>query len=325
MKNLWQGLETLTGAVAVPAVWRWHVDGDFERMRGALLMPTGSMATWYPSSSVCRCKMRVVHHAADRIVGVSECGDCDDVKLSVADVSLLALNWTKLGRALALAFGFQFREAAMPIDGVRQIGSFGGSGMPILLAVAQSQMEFTRMAQQLVGHFGKHFIVLTPTNLCVDGNAQTILRNAGAGLFALEAIVTVMPNGSLHAAKSAGELFSPFLAETTKPASDNEAQRLFALVKALELETKYRKAPVTRVFQLYCLEGQGRNEVAKSCACAPSLITLRLQALEKKLGRPPEQLRTMSAHFEKMADSLTDSRARVIYRREAINSGEEEE
>ena len=87
---------------------------------------------------------------------------------------------------------------------------------------------------------------------------------------------------------------------------------MFALVRALELATKFRKAPVTRVFVLYCLDGKTRKVVARDCNCSPALITLRLKAIESKLGRKPAELRQYSDHFERIADSLSDPRARRI-------------
>jgi hypothetical protein len=63
---------------------------------------------------------------------------------------------------------------------------------------------------------------------------------------------------------------------------------------------------------LYCLDGISRDAVARDCNCSPSLITLRLQAIELKLWRKPAELRALSSQFEQIADSLTDSRARRI-------------
>lgn len=126
----------------------------------------------------------------------------------------------------------------------------------------------------------------------------------------------------MQARKIGGELFSPYLPQVSEPISDNEARVLFASIKVLESESNYRKAPVTRVFQLYCQEKLSRNEVAKACHCVPSLITLRLKAIEKKLGRKPLELRGISSHFDGIADSLTDSRARRIDRKRAIDGSD---
>jgi hypothetical protein len=65
--------------------------------------------------------------------------------------------------------------------------------------------------------------------------------------------------------------------------------------------------------------------VAKACRCVPSLITLRLKSIEKKLGRKPTELRTLSTHFEKIADSLTDPNARRIHRQSAIDDADSDD
>lgn len=56
-----------------------------------------------------------------------------------------------------------------------------------------------------------------------------------------------------------------------------------------------------------------------------TLITLRLKAIESKLGRKPIELRQFSDQFERIADSLTDTRARRIDRRRAIDGDDPED
>jgi hypothetical protein len=115
---------------------------------------------------------------------------------------------------------------------------------------------------------------------------------------------------------------SPSEPESVSPGA---AFELFALLKALESETNYRKAPITRVFLLYCRDSLTLEQVAKACRCSPSLIKLRFREIEKKLGRKPSELRTFSGEFERIADSLSDSRARRIDRGRAIQGGDPDE
>jgi hypothetical protein len=82
---------------------------------------------------------------------------------------------------------------------------------------------------------------------------------------------------------------------------------------------KVVKAPAVQVFRLYCMQALSRAQVAKQCKCAPSLVTLRLKAIEQKLGRKVAELRQLSGHFEKIDDSLRDDRARKVRRRSAID------
>ena len=72
MTSVWRGIESVWGWETVPAEWRRHMGEDFERVRGTLLTPTGRLSNYYPSSGICRCNLRVVQHAPDDIVGVSD-------------------------------------------------------------------------------------------------------------------------------------------------------------------------------------------------------------------------------------------------------------
>ena len=292
---------------------------DFERVRGTLLTPTGRLSNYYPSSGICRCNLRVVQHAPDDIVGVSDCesGGCEDVVLSASDIAVLELSWRKLGRAIAGALRFDFREADIGVPGARQIGAFSGASMPVVLAVQSSQSGFANAVVKMAWHLGEPFILLAPTNRFLDANAKATLQKARAGFFALDNILQVGANG-LYAPKSAGELFSNYLPDSGHAVEEDVARQLFALVEQLESETSWRKAPILQVFRLYCRENLTRDEVGRKCGCVPSLISLRLKQIEERLGRKPSELRQFSSHFEKMEDSMSDSRARKIDRRAAV-------
>ena len=110
-----------------------------------------------------------------------------------------------------------------------------------------------------------------------------------------------------------------------EPVGEDAAVKLFGLVKALESERPYRKVPILQVFRLYCLESLSCRQIAKVCHCSLALVADRLKAIEQKLGRKPEELRAYSGAFERVADSLTDHRARRIRREDAINGDENEE
>ena len=71
-----------------------------------------------------------------------------------------------------------------------------------------------------------------------------------------------------------------------------------------------KKAQPSLVLRLYCVENWEPDKIAKELKCSRALVYSRLKALAKKLGQSPNQLREFSAHFERIADSLSDSRAR---------------
>jgi hypothetical protein len=327
MANLWHCFEDLPGLIAVPAGWQGRVGKYFEAFKVAFLTSTGQQARSFPSPYLCECSLRVCSHRDGSIVAVSECGStgCKDQEITSADVMLWELNWKKLGRAVAGALECEWREADIGIHGTRQIGSFGAASVPVILTIQHSRHAFADVVRQVVLHAGNHFVLLSPTSRFLDANSQGLLKKAHAGFFDLESNLGLLPSGALHAAKKAGELFSAYLPEASEPANDNEARRLFALIQQLESENAWRKAPTLQVFRLYCMENLSRNQVARRCGCVPSLITLRLKAIEKKLGRKPSELRQLSSHFEAMENSLSDSRAKEIYRKGAMDeSGDED-
>ena len=86
-----------------------------------------------------------------------------------------------------------------------------------------------------------------------------------------------------------------------------------------------RRLPLSSlaVFLLYCAEGLSPIEIARTCHCTKGLIFIRLRWLRAKLGRDPAELRQYSAQFESIEKSLSDPRARNIYRKGAIYGRED--
>jgi len=326
MGNFWQALEQLPGLVAVPAAWRVVAGEDFELVRPALLRARPSTAESFPCPRGCGCGHRVVERGGGSFVAVCDCEswNCEDIPLTRADVTPLELNWSKLGRAVTKAFDCDVRETDFGFSGTKQIASFASAALPVVLTIQHDRDEFRSVVGQLVARLRERFILLAPTSRWLDGNSKELLANAHAGFFDLESWVKLTANG-LHVSKSAGELFSPFLPEMKEAITDDDARRLFALLEQLDSETIVRKAPVSQVFRLYCVKGLSRNVVAKKCGCVPSLITERLHAIEKKLGRKPIELRALSSQFESIDDSLSDSRASHIHRKNAIDDGRSDE
>jgi hypothetical protein len=99
------------------------------------------------------------------------------------------------------------------------------------------------------------------------------------------------------------------------PASDSEAVRVFALMKSLDAGKGTRKAPLERVFRLLVLDGLSQEAAARRCQCSPGLISLRVADIERRMGRPVEQLRTLASRLGEMDASRGDERARAVYRR----------
>ena len=97
--------------------------------------------------------------------------------------------------------------------------------------------------------------------------------------------------------------------------SENEAVRVFALMKSLDDGDRKRKAPLGRVFHLLVLEGLSQGAVAVKCGCSPGLVSLRATAIRRIMKRPVAELRALASRLGEMESSVEDSRARKIHRR----------
>jgi hypothetical protein len=324
MSYLWRCLDNIHGLGGVPALWRSWLGGEFAIFERAFLERRAEPASSYPCPQECGCEHDLVERTDGNFVAVCTCDpwNCDDFAVLRDEAALLELNWPRLGRAISKAFDCDYRETDLHLPLTRQIGSKFANAVPVVLTVQNDRDDFRQVVAGVVAQLGKPFILLGPTSRFVDANSIGLLHGARAEFFDLASHVTLLPGGMLQARKSGGELFSRFLPQTGEPASDDEARRLFALMEALESESNYRKAPVTRVFQLYCKDGLSRDEVARQCHCVPSLITARLQAIERKLGRKPSELRQFSSQFERISDSLSDDRAAHIHRKNAMDDSE---
>jgi hypothetical protein len=114
---------------------------------------------------------------------------------------------------------------------------------------------------------------------------------------------------------------------TVPPEPDQQgrsfAAKVFQLLTALDPDNRLRKAPPIKVFNLYYRQGLQPAEVAYKCKCHRSLIFDRLAAIQKSLPWTLQQLREVSPQVEAMEDAVRESRAKRIYRKEAISGDEE--
>ena len=103
------------------------------------------------------------------------------------------------------------------------------------------------------------------------------------------------------------------------------AAKVFELLRALDPGKRMRKAPPITVFLLRYRRNLSRSEIARVCGCNKSLVAVRLRDIQEKLPWQPRQLQELSAHVEAMQETLSDPRARRIYRRGAVYGSQEED
>lgn len=318
----WSALESIPGQTAVAALWRERLGDGYDEFKNAFLQPAPDLAHSYPCPNDCGCWHEVIHHGPDDIAAVCRCDPCRcaPFALTPEEVRLWGFSWSRFSRALCGALELNQRTAELGLHKTCQIGCWSATAVPVLLTLQHDAVQFERIVEALAARLRQPFILLAPTAQHLGAASQELLADVKAGFFGLDSHVRFSANGGLQPIRRPGELFARFTPEPPEALEEGAARQAFALVKALDAAQPARKASLYTVFRLYCVEGLTVEQVARQCRCARSLVFLRLRALRQKLGGDPRRLRQYSTHFERIEDSLADSRARRINRAEVVET-----
>jgi len=320
MKNPWHSLEMIGGYPAFPAMWQSYAGAQYAALKTLCLRVSAYEPQSYPCPRDCGCWHRIVRNQ-DRTAAVATCcckpSTCPDFPLTIEDITPLEVNPAKLGRALCQALLLHTRFADFPLNMTWQIGSWSADAASAIFTIQSDPYDLRTVIAELGLRLQRPYILLAPTSDLLNAKSQELLAHAKAAFFPLDTTVILTDHGTLLPAKTPGELFAQFNPQPKDSIAENVARQTVALAKALDSEQPFRKAPVYSVFLLYCVEGLPVNEVAKKCRCVRSVVFTRLKLLRQKFGRNPSELRQYSAQFERIEASLSDPRARSIYRQGA--------
>jgi hypothetical protein len=247
---------------------------------------------------------------------------CPDIPLSPDGVILFSLNPAKLGLAIAHALGLNPKWEQLLLPNTYLIGSWSADAVPVILTLPWEPQGLHHAVAELGVRLQRPFILLAPTSRLLTERCRELLILARAGFFSLESTLVLTSGGTLTPMQPPGILLAAFTPQPTD-GQDDVARKLFALAKALDSDPTFKKALPSSVLRLYCLEEFSPSKIARRLHCGRTLIFRRLRLLRQKLGRTLAELRALSSHFQKIEDSLTDSRARRINRSGAI-SGQED-
>lgn len=306
MKTIWRALEELPTGIGVAADWQHFVGDAWPAFQRGFLDQCSEPARSYCCPDECGCGHRVVHHGDGRIVAVCECDpwNCDDIPLTAADVVEWEFNRKRLARSLSRAFELERREQDLGLPWTQQVATFSASAVPVVITIQQERQEFRQVVAELATRWREGFILFTPTSRFVDGRVHELLSHARAKFFDLESHVTLLPNGTLHAPKRAGELFAPFVTKRDESAGESEATRVFVILQKLRSKRAGMKAPLYDVFLLIVVDGLSQRDAAERCDCSLGLISARVEALTREFKRSVAQLQAMATEIVEMQTSI---------------------
>ena len=319
MNNFWRSLDDNPVGFGVTAEWRSSLGADFDPARMPLFQALEERSESYPCLHGCGCSHRVVEHSPTDLFAVCDCEEgCEDLTLKPDDIVVWQLSLPRLARALARALELDSKCLDFKIWGVTPLGTWSTDGIPVMLVIPHTGDHFRKAVAELSARLKERFVVFVPTCRHVDLIVRQILAAGQAAWFPLETTVTVLPSGLLQARQSPNVLFAKFRTDPPPGFSFDEIRKLYALVLLGDSEQLERKAPLKRVFDLYCREGLTADEVAVRCRCSKATILNRLNALQQRTGVPPEKLRAFQPMFADIETALTDPRAKRIREADAI-------
>ena len=327
ISNLWRALEALLGPAGVSAEWRPYVGDGFDVIGAKFLQRASAPAQSYPCPRDCGCHHKIVRHDDGRIMGICDCEswNCDDLSLTEADLTVYELNWKKLGRAVAAAFGCDYRFAEVGVHKTHQIATFSGLAVPVILSIQFDPEDFRNAVAQITAGLRRPFILLAPTGRWMDARGYGLLAGCEASFFDLESHLTILPSGALQALRPGLELFAGVVKEQQEPVPENVARRAFELIEQLDSEKVIKLPSVLTVFRLYCVKELTAERVARKCQCSKGTIINRLKLIREKIGMPPDELRRFSSHFDKIEDDIRGSKASHVHRKRLIDDSSEPE
>jgi hypothetical protein len=351
--TVWQALETSRGLTAVAASWRERLGEQFEPFKDAFLQRAQGVPKGMPCPRGCGCTHEIVtsdewrvasggigegkkkrralslsssggegqgEEALPTIRAICRCDppSCPDILVTLDDIVLLELSWTKLARALCHVFALDYKPADLGLLNTRQIGSWSLDAVPVILTIQHERGWFRTVLLELLARLRQRFILLAPTAKNIDAVSHELLASSDAAFFSLEATVGFNEEGALRVTNlPPSELFAKFTPQP-RDADEEIASRAFALVHQLDSQGTRKSPSVLAVFRMYCIDGQSLSTIARKCGTTRMTIRHRLRLVETKTGMDIDQLRKVSAHLEKAEANFNDSRASHIHRKNLI-------
>jgi hypothetical protein len=306
MVSIWRALEELPTGCGTAADWQHFAGAAWPAWQRGFLDQRSEPATHCFCPHECGCAHRVVQHASGRIAAVCECDpwNCDDIPLTASDVVEWELNRGRLARALCRALELERREQDLGLPGTQQVATFSATAVPVILTIQQERHEFRQVVAELASRWREGYILFTPTSRFVDGRVHELLSHARAKFFDLESHVTLLPDGTLHAPKRAGEIFAQFVTNRDDGASDQEAVRVFVILQKLRSKRAGLKAALYDVFMLIVVDGVAQRAAAKKLGCSLGLISARVEELEREFKRSVAQLQALATELVEMQTSI---------------------
>jgi DNA-directed RNA polymerase specialized sigma24 family protein len=231
-----------------------------------------------------------------------------------AELRLFKLCPCSLSVRLSQSLGVENTFGSLE-DGIYRMGTLRGPDRRRHRAflLAHAERTAVSLAKQAVGQEGEGIIIVTPA-YCPE-TVDFAFKNK---LLYVPLRDMLLPDFSL--VETFDESLKQFFAVHAEKEllTPDQIAGFMAIAQKLDGNPRLKAPTHATVLNLYCIEGLSTDEIARKNGFSKGTVINRKEALEQKLGRTLNELRTYSGHFEKIAETLSDDRASGYDARKAI-------
>lgn len=220
--RLWRTLETEPVLAGVEALWKDWLGSDLAAAKPFFRVEP-RLAEVYPcpNGGGSRCPRRVVDHGDDDFVAVcdnDEPPDCDNIRLTRADVVIHRFDASALARTLGplLSFEDASGKAIDAVRGVFDLGQFPvapGGRLPAFLALGLRSGERNHIVERLLASHPRSFVLVVPTTQ-PRPEVQGLLDSRSCPVLTCSDFVAVDPEHRMVAKFSRDEIASAITGRT---------------------------------------------------------------------------------------------------------------
>lgn len=327
--DVWVGLGSMPQWEGVTADWTLHVGiATAALYEGRILVHMGRLASGHPCirKPACGC-----HHVrrADSFVMVCDCDepDCPDFIATEEQLRLHRLDTLRLAEAIRAVFSVKKPARKMPdFAGVFSLGTYLAptqATYPVYLILPSFEDAHHADLARLANTVGKRFVAVLMTREALDPRMEAALASKIHFVFLSETVV-LDKGGNLHLLPNVRDPLRAVDAAAPMELPDEEIARAMQAAFAMDDEKKRRAGPTMVQYLKAVAQNMGRNEIAKKYSCSPPQISGLKREFKARFKKDPEILLGRIYDVDRIAKTISDTRARHIDQRSAVSGSEEE-
>jgi hypothetical protein len=314
---------------AVTADWTAATGQGFMALfEGGFLQSGKVLADGYPCirTPPCGCYHARVGSTL-RMACTCEEPDCRDFTVTEEQLRLHSLNTLRLADALRRVLSVKGPSRAVrDIPSVYALGTYHpapqASHPVFLLAPSADGDQLAALAELVLSHDKKVGIVLL-SRAGLDARLEKSLAGQAYFIF-LPETATVTATGGFELLPGVKDPLRPIHTSKTSELTEDQLVLAVQAAFAIDDEKERRSGPNMITYLRAVARDLGRNQIARDFDCSPAQISGLKKEFRERTGHNPELLAGRIGDLDRVAKTISDSRARHIDQRTAATGREED-